>query len=60
MVEVTTHMLTLVIRPVAAHTLLAWLTRRMKSENIHIAQAHQVDSQNLDAVIYDSVNTNST
>lgn len=43
-VEVTTNVLALVVRPVATHTLLTRLTCWMEGENIHITQAHQIDS----------------
>lgn len=44
-------MLRLVIRPVAAHTLLALLRGRLERENIHIGETHQVDAQDLNAVV---------
>lgn len=50
-VEIPAHMLALVVRPVATHTLLARLAGRMEGEHVDVAQTHQVDSQDLDAVV---------
>ena len=44
-------MLTLIVRPITAHTLLSRLTRGVESEDVDIRQTHQVDPENLDAVV---------
>lgn len=45
-------MLALVIGPVAAHALFAGLACGVESEDVDVAQTHEIDSQNLDAVIW--------
>lgn len=51
MIKITTHMLSLIIRPIATHTLLALFLCRLEREDIDVAQTHQIDPENLDAVV---------
>jgi hypothetical protein len=56
-VEIATHMLALIVGPVPTHALSTRVGCRVESEDIDVGETHEVYAEDLDAVVYSSVNT---